>query len=892
MRLRTPAIPVGRPAAAGSSRPGRRKFWELFAEISSRFVNLPASETEQQVSHCLRVLGEFLDIDQCYCNQFSAGGAPFRTTHLWTREGIVPERSTLGLNLDEEFPWFTEKMREGETLILNELDDLPPTAVNERGYWQTLRFRSALVIPIVVGGEVCGCIGFISIRKTETWSDQLIRQLRAIGEIFGNAVVRGRKEQELESRLGFEEFLSETSRRFVNLPVDEVDREIGQALEHLGRLMGVDRAYLFQLSEDHAELRVTHMQSLDGIAPDLGILSVRVEERFDWLTCRLATGEQVRISSLNELPPEAGAELEYCREIGIKSFVMAPLTVAGEFKGAIGFDMLREERIWSDEIARRVRIVGELFTNALVRKQNEDTLRQSHGRYQRLLESTQAIPWVSDARTWRFTYVGPQVEKLLGYPPEQWLESGFWVDHIHPDDQEYAVEFCRRSSERLETYDFEYRLLKPDGTIVWIQDIVSVEQKDGRPDKLRGFMIDISDRKRADEALAASEAQLRLVADAFPALISFIDTEQRYRFVNKEYERAYESSKEELLGRTMREVNGDEAYERFRPHVEQALAGKKLSFEVSTPLPGGGVEHFHSTYIPHINREGHILGFYVLAQDISERIRSEEESRQHQAQLTQVSRVAMMGELATGLAHEINQPLCAIISNAQSGQRFLMGEMFDRQEIREVLSDIIADGRRAGEVIQRLRAFLKSGKLECQPLDLNQICSEVAALVKQDAASRHVNLSFDLAASLPATSGDRIHLQQVLINLIINAFDAMESTDRSERNLTVRTSMEGPGVVKVSVIDSGPGIQDDATEKIFEPLFTTKSAGLGMGLPISRTIAEAHDGRLWATSNPQGGATFHLELPRLAEESGEEREDSAMEEAEPAVPPAENSDTF
>ncbi|MEE9229544.1 MAG: PAS domain S-box protein [Acidobacteriota bacterium] len=892
VRLRTPPIPIGRAGAVDFPRSEQRDLWDLLTEISSRFVNLPASEIEQQVDSGLQMIGEFLDIDQCYFNQFSDGGARFRATHAWARDGVDPEFSTLGLDLEDDFPWCTEKMRVGETLLLNKLDDFPPSAVNERRYWQGLRIQSGLCIPLMVGGEVWGSVEFFSIRKRQTWTDQIIRRLRVLGEIFGNALVRGRRERELESRLRFEEFLTEISRMFVNLPVHEVEKEIGRALERLGRLMGVDRVVFLQLSEDHTELRVTHVQPLEGIAPDPGLLFVRVEERFDWLTCKLATGEQVRISSLDELPPEAGAELEYCREIGIKSFVMAPLTVAGEFKGAIGFDMLREERIWSDEISRRLRIVGELFTNALERKRNEDALRQSHGRYQRLLESTKAIPWVLDARTWRFTYIGPQVEKLFGYPPEQWLESGFWVDHIHPDDQEYAVEFCRQSSERLEAHEFEYRLLKPDGTAVWIQDIVSVEQKDGRPDKLRGFMIDISDRKRADEALAASEAQLRLVADAFPALISYIDTEQRYRFVNKEYERAYKTSKEELLGRTMREVNGDEKYERFRPYVEQALAGNKLSFEGSTPLPGGEVEHFHSTYVPHINREGHILGVYLLCQNITDRIRSEEKLREHQVQLTHVSRVAMMGELATGLAHEINQPLCAIISNAQSSQRLLMEEMFGRQEIREVLSDIIADGKRASEVIQKLRVLLKGGELEHQPLNLNEICREVVALVQRDASIRHVNLSLDLAASLPATRGDRIHLQQVLINLIVNAFDAMDSSERSKRNLMLQTSMEDPDAVKVSVIDAGSGIQGDAATKIFEPFFTTKSAGLGMGLSISRTIVEMHDGKLWATSNPLGGATFHIKLPRLAEESPVETEDSAVEEAEPAVPPAENSGTL
>jgi PAS domain S-box-containing protein len=471
---------------------------------------------------------------------------------------------------------------------------------------------------------------------------------------------------------------------------------------------------------------------------------------------------------------------------------------------------------------------------------------------------------VADARTWRFTYVGPQAVKLLGFPIEAWLKEGFWVDRIHPEDRERVIDFCRRSSESLKDYEFEYRMLCRDGKVVWIHDIVSVESRDGAPVKLRGFMIDISERKWAEEAVAASEAQLRLIADSLPVLISYIDSEQRYRFNNMEYERVHGLSRQELLGRTVREINGEEVYRKIRPKLEQALTGHHVRYEASFPLPEGSLEHYQVTYVPHVDREGRAQGCYVLAQDVTERVRSEEQRRGHQEQLAHVSRVAMMGELATGLAHEINQPLCAIISNAQSGQRFLLGDLFDRQEIREVLSDIIADGRRASDVIQKLRTFLKRGDLERKPLDINEVCREVIDLVRRDAVEHHVDIRLELESSVPPVEGDRIQLQQVLLNLILNGFEALASVEPESRHLTITTSCPAPRVVAVAVEDSGPGFLDEDVNNVFEPFVTSKPNGLGMGLSISRTIIESHAGRLWATRNADRGATFQFTLPSSA----------------------------
>lgn len=231
-------------------------------------------------------------------------------------------------------------------------------------------------------------------------------------------------------------------------------------------------------------------------------------------------------------------------------------------------------------------------------------------------------------------------------------------------------------------------------------------------------------------------------------------------------------------------------------------------------------------------------------------------------ELAHVGRVSAMGELTASLAHELNQPLTAILSNAQAAQRLLAAGDAKLEEIREILDDIIADDRRAGGVIHRLRSLLKKGDPEFVVLDLNETAAEVARLVRNDTVARHVAMRLELAAGLPEVRGDRAQLQQVVLNLVLNGLEAMQGGARAgDRTLVIRTARDGAEGVRLAVRDSGPGIDEAHVDRLFQPLHTTKPEGLGMGLAIARTIVEAHGGRLGAANNPAGGATFHFTLP-------------------------------
>jgi C4-dicarboxylate-specific signal transduction histidine kinase len=231
-----------------------------------------------------------------------------------------------------------------------------------------------------------------------------------------------------------------------------------------------------------------------------------------------------------------------------------------------------------------------------------------------------------------------------------------------------------------------------------------------------------------------------------------------------------------------------------------------------------------------------------------------------------VGRLAVAGELSAAIAHELNQPLTGIVTNAQAALRFLDSDPGNLGEVREILADIAVDGRRAGEVISRLRALLRKGPLDMHPIDVNDLVEQTARMLASDLLLRGTALDLELSPELLSIRGDRVHLQQVVLNLVLNGVEAMTSVPPEARRLCVRT-IPAPGrKVILEVRDAGTGIPASAMPHLFDPFFTTKSSGMGMGLSIVRSIVQNHGGRIWASNNPAGGATFTLALPAIVAE--------------------------
>ncbi len=363
--------------------------------------------------------------------------------------------------------------------------------------------------------------------------------------------------------------------------------------------------------------------------------------------------------------------------------------------------------------------------------------------------------------------------------------------------------------------------------------------------------------------LRASEERFRAVVEAVPSAILLVNSKGMITLANAHAETVFGYQRAELVAKPVEML----IPERFRipharsrgayardPQARAMGAGREL---VACRKDGGEIP-VEASLSPMPTKDG--LFVLVSIVDITERRNAERATARQRDELAHLSRVAMLGELSGSLAHELNQPLTAILSNAQAAQRFLAQSPPRIDKLAEILADIVKSDHRAEAVIQRLRSMLRKEDSQRHPLDINEVVEESIRLMRSDLLSRRVEVSTDLAEAMRAVSGDRNQLQQVLLNFVVNGCDAMDGQE-VDRRLMVRTQTTVHGNVEVSVADRGLGIPLANLERIFEPFVTTKASGMGLGLAICKSIVEAHGGRLWATNNADCGATLHCELP-------------------------------
>ena len=305
--------------------------------------------------------------------------------------------------------------------------------------------------------------------------------------------------------------------------------------------------------------------------------------------------------------------------------------------------------------------------------------------------------------------------------------------------------------------------------------------------------------------------------------------------------------------------------ESVRRAVENSLqTGAEYRSEYRTILPDGQLRWIAGRGHVEFDGNGQPARMRGASLDITKRKQAEEQAARQRNELAHLSRVSTLGELSGSIAHELNLPLSSILCNAQAAQRFLANGHTNLAEVRAILNDIVSEDKRAAEVIHRLRQWLKKDEVHQRPVQMNDVVDDVLKLMRSDLVNQKVTVDTELAPHLPTVTGDPVQLQQVLLNLLVNACDAMVNCHRSERRLLIRTGFEnrnGSSAVIVSVTDRGGSIPEEKMEQVFEPFFTTKEKGMGLGLSICRTIMTAHQGKLWATNNFDCGATFHFSLP-------------------------------
>ncbi len=484
------------------------------------------------------------------------------------------------------------------------------------------------------------------------------------------------------------------------------------------------------------------------------------------------------------------------------------------------------------------------------RRQAEEALRLT----QTCLDTaSEPCMWIdSDSR---IVYANEAMCRLTGYSAEEICALS--LDHIDPTVKDRWPELWKqiRQAERV-TFERPTRL--KDGTEVLVEVHVAFFEYMGR-ELLCTFGRDVSDRKRDELRLKESEATARVLLNAPADAILLLDMEGRILSLNDVAAEWFKMPPKDVVGLCCYDLLPEDVMPGAMSHVEEMIRSRKpVRFE--NERRGRAYEHLIS---PVLEPEGDIRRFAVHVRDITERKQAEDILYQHQAELAHASRLSALGQMATEIAHELNQPLSAICNYAEACKRMLMAG--NTGELQGILDRIAAQSERAARVIQRIKGFSRKQLPQMTSVDINNLIREVVAMMETDLKRESVKTRLVLSPNKPHVWADSIQIQQVILNLAQNAVEAMGQIGAKDRRLTIESKTNDEGMVTVRVCDTGTGFGTVTPEQVFDPFFTTKPVGLGMGLAISRSIVQAHGGRLWASANSDRGASFHLTLPRSKE---------------------------
>ena len=548
---------------------------------------------------------------------------------------------------------------------------------------------------------------------------------------FEEAVTPNRAaEASLEELLKFERLLADLSARFANVSSDQVELGIESALIQLLEFLDFDRSNFGEFTAD-GWANILCSVSRDGVErypPGPAPAFLR------WYNNQLRAGKILRVRSLDDLPPEAIGETEYYRRSGIRSSLGIPLRVGGQVVGLINFSAFRSTREWPHGLIARLKIVGEVMAQALMRKRSEAALRASEARWEAIFETSSIAISTMDSDL-HYIATNPAFRAILGYTDEELRQLTPWDITVEDGHEMAQIRPADLQQGTVDHYAVEKQYRRKDGTLLWGLSSVA-RAPESRPETFIGTMIDITESKGAQDRLLAT-----------------------------------------------------------------------------------------------------------------------------QTELARVTSLTAAGQMAASMAHEIKQPLAAIVTAGSAGLRWLSKPTPELEEVRALLKLVVSEGNRASQVIDGIRAMFKNDSREKALLDVNEVIREVIALLHSKLQKHKISVQAELISEPPPILADRIQLQQVVANLVANAIEAMDTVTDRARTLRVKSVIRKPDGVLITVEDSGPGIDPENADRIFHPFFTTKSEGTGMGLSICRSIIEAHNGSLSLRSASNRGSVFEILLP-------------------------------
>ena len=517
----------------------------------------------------------------------------------------------------------------------------------------------------------------------------------------------------------------------------------------------------------------------------------------------------------------------------------------------------------------------------------EEALKESEERFRQLAENIEEVFWAVSP-DWRVVhYVSPAYEKIWGRSRQSLYDHPWsWVDVIVEEDRQLVLDYISRKAQGdLEEIVFpEYRLQHPDGSIRWIKARgFAAYNQAGELDGVVGIAADITEAKTYELFLKQSEEQLRSIADALPVLISYKDSDERYRFANKSYRDWFGLRPDQIIGRKMAEVVGQDMYNQGKPFLSMVMDGLPAAYEGRMTGVGGVARHYFTRLIPRFSPEGGVIGHYSLTEDITQRKDAEEEKDRLEKQLRQSHKMEAVGTLAGGIAHDFNNILSAILGYSELAE---MDINEGRADV-SVIHNIVTASNRAKDLVQQILAFSRKAQQERKPLEPAILLKEVIKFLRATLPSS-IEIEADIPPGIGNILADATQIHQVVINLCTNAFHAMRDqggilslkldrrTIHSGRRPPFDDLAEGE-YIRITVMDTGPGIEAGIMDRIFEPFFTTKDfgEGAGMGLAVVHGIVKSHGGGIDVKNQLGKGAVFEVLLPVIPSEDQEEPESPA-----------------
>jgi PAS domain S-box-containing protein len=550
-----------------------------------------------------------------------------------------------------------------------------------------------------------------------------------------------------------------------------------------------------------------------------------------------------RVAELEATGTAQAYEKEYFRKDGSRVPVLVgAATFEGKSGEGVAFVLDLTDRKRADEAVRegeaRTGLILDTALDAVVTMDEQGIVKEWNAQSERMFG-------------WRYDEAAGRRMSELMIPPKYRMAHENGLRH-----------FLATGAGPLLNRRVEITAVRRDGSEFPVELSV-VPYRAGEAWLFSGFVRDITQRKRAEEALRASELRWRTMFEKFPVGIVLRDAEQRYMAANPAFQQMVGYSEQELTHLSPLDITHEDDREASERMLVEFRAGLRQSVEKEKRFrhkDGTVVWTVVSTF--RIPEAGPNPAFYpAIIVDVTKRKQAEEALRESEIELARVSRLTTMGELAASIAHELRQPLAAAVTNGTTCQHWLSEDTLDLARARRAAQRMIAAAQRASEVMDRIRALLNKLPTQRAVLAINDLLRETLAVMETELRARQIVVATELAEPPPTTLGDRVQLQQVMLNLIMNGVEAMSTIDDRPRLLRISSRCEAPGGVLVAVEDSGTGLDPAIAERIFDPLFTTKVGGMGMGLSICRSIIDGHGGRLWASPSPSHGALVQLTLP-------------------------------